>query len=435
MNNFPTIPLPNSNGNQPFPLPTLSLEQLEKNWQELLRFHQKIDPRHILPNWLLTRIGQQLKHLQNDPLLSESQVQRFHQTIEQLRSYLHQFQIFSVNRQLLHEFQKKQRKQNKATLPAPLNKQHYIAAQAYEKQLLKDFTRAAYWSGDISHTVSQFDYYVRQMQQQIEAPPPEAFKTSAELELFTSHQAGIDAIQTNKSDKKDPVTLYVKSQITAVPRLEPERMEQIKQGYFFLQNEVMRNYIKRLPHRLTKPLAILLKTLKSGHRIHINHALQNLKKYIKPMIIDEPKNFSTAPQRLIRMLGHAEPLSTVVIQVNNEEVTKLRADIVGDFRLDDITLKFGENIITCYSAEYFFLDNVPLILHLHFEESYPFIGRNDPLTQKLFQKEELNMIIKCQICGNFQYDFSIEETDGYCTIMDCDGSEFWNHHEPRFWSF
>lgn len=210
-------------------------------------------------------------------------------------------------------------------------------------------------------------------------------------------------------------------------------LNQLKKGYFYLKQLELNDYIANKENKFTNILKVFQAALLQQNQLQITYALGEIKKLVQNTIITTPTNYSKLYQKLLILKGLSEPNTTVVIKVNNNTKYQTLVNNKGEFAIFDIPLTFGDNSILYQNKEFGFLDDCPQFLHLFVEQVYPFSGLHDPVTQKIFEKNEIQIILRCKTCLNFMYDFSVSENNQSCTIPNCYGKTFYNFEENEFW--
>ena len=166
----------------------------------------------------------------------------------------------------------------------------------------------------------------------------------------------------------------------------------------------------------------------------IDEALRKTKGTIYHQRIAKIYNY-IGPLRSIlkRLRADRQTKITTRGKLNDKQKIKLEVDKIGAFYLENLELNFGENTIIYENESFGFLLEKPSILTVQLNKIHLFLGRYDPLTQKAFEIQELNDIVRCKDCRNFLYDFSVEENEGRCMIKNCESKAFYNAKNAKFW--
>ncbi len=232
----------------------------------------------------------------------------------------------------------------------------------------------------------------------------------------------------------DYVSHFFQQNPSMTSDLNRNHLEQIRQAFHRMKGEEIKAYIDGREYPYTTVLNQLQQALLSMEEAPIKESLKGLKQRVQPFIINTPINYQTLHDKVIHIQGTAEPNSIVCLNINYQSELQQRVDANGQFEFKHVELNFGKNTIIGHNKDFLFLDNFRYYLHLDLERNYRFMGRIDPMTQKGFQADEVDMIWRCQTCRNFMYSYSVSENHGYCTYPNCSSRNFEQQSDTGFWT-
>jgi len=400
-----------------------SVYSLRKAYNSLLVSWQKADSHQLINTRLLDELEQQilvLESRQQAENILQARLIYIEEQIVKLKAYLVDFKRFKEQtiaffEEISHTLQTTTTEDAKTV---GLHNSYYSTIQTQAKQLFDDFEAGRYWRSGIAASVDLLLQYIESCKywQSKEAPvfsPPNKILHESLMP---------DSTVQNYLNKLGATALY-----------DAKHLSVIKQAYYDLRMLTLIQRVRKGVHPLEKPLNRLRAALKAPSRANVRQALQYLSKYVKPTIIINPQNFSTVKQKVLDITGTTEPNTQVSIIVNKMATHTVKANAKGVFLFKTIELEFGSNKIQYYNHVYHFLQQRYPVLHLNVITDYLFMGLHDPLTQKAFEQDEIELIVRCASCHNFMYDFAIEENEGYCAMPKCGHKQFYRQGDPNFW--
>lgn len=403
------------------PIAKYHLGKLIEAYQELLNIRASVDEQGIIAVEIFHGIEGKLKYLQQLDTASPAQIKSVENQLIHLKHYLQQFNRYG---QLSKGFFQKADENFEAKILQ--SSYPYLAAKNIARQLFEDFMEGRYFEIGLQKKLEKLEYLIRLFKEQM--PSLKAKIPIDDLDIF---QPVREAAINTEFDLKT----YLNEKIDTSPnRISASRIKQIKEGYYYLYTKSLRYQIEGKTHKLAKRLELLETGLRKQNENVIYKALRLIQQLVQPTAITSPTNYINTQQKLIKLTGTSEPDSTIILKVNQER--PLRTVVAEDksFFFDDIELQFGDNNLICYNRDFLFLDNHKYHIHIHLERHYPFIGMHDPLTQKEFQENEAQIIVRCMTCRNYEYDFSVEENEDRCVFPKCEGKEFWTWEDREYWA-
>ncbi len=402
------------------PIVKFHLSKLAEAYQELLKIRSSVDEHGIIAVEIFHGIEKEFKYLRELEEPSSAQVKSLEKRLIQLKHYLQQFDRYS---QLSKSFFQKITSQIDSQILQ--SSYSYLAAKNRARQLFEDFRDGRYFDIGLQKGVDQLRHFIDLFRAKM--PSLNTQVPIGDLDIFQPIRQNSD----EEFDLKD----YLSKQIDTSPnKISVDRIKQIKDGYYYLYSKSLAYQIQGKEHKLAKRLTLLETGLRKQNEQVIYKALRLIQQLVQPTAITSPTNYINTQQKLIKLTGISEPDSTIILRINNNRPLRVVVDQDQNFVFEDIELQFGDNTLICYNQDFLFLDNHKYHLHIHLERHYPFIGMYDPLTQKAFQENEAQIIVRCKICKNYEYDFSVEENNNRCVFPKCDGKEFWNWEDREYWS-
>lgn len=412
------------------PIEKYHLSKLTEVFQELLKIKSSVDPEGIIAVAIFHRIEEGLAEMHKTISPSLIRLKSIETELIRLKHYLEEFDQYS---RLSKRFFKETNQKFDANVLQ--SSYPFLAAKNIARQLFEDFMEGRYFTIGLKKSIDQLKHFMRLFWKQNSLP--EAKIPIDKFEIF-------EQVYQKENEGDFDLNAYLSEYIDTTPnKISATRIKQIKGGYYHLYRKALVHLIekkedvkgkqKEEDYKLAKRLALLETGLRKQNEQVIYKALRLIQQLVQPVAILTPTNYTNTQQKLIKLTGISEPKSTMVLLINNQPPLKV---VVGDdqkFVFDDIELQFGDNTLICYSQDFLFLDNHKYHLHIHLERHYPFIGMYDPLTQKAFQENEAQIIVRCTTCRNYEYDFSVEENNNRCVFPKCEGQTFWNWEDREYW--
>lgn len=393
------------------------IQQLKEQYTELERFKRKIDPDSNIRPELFLQIAHQIKAISHTKIAAQDQLQHIVEQLKKLQDYLSQFEAF---RRMSLTFFEETKSVSKIIRQTSIP---YIAAKEYFRQIFENFKKGDYLQTGLYASIQLMEQYIEQFYQQ----------TAEKINDAPFSQITLSSPSQNRISDLPALKQYIATNTSLTPDIASARMIEITKGFFTLKRKELYLATTGKEYKLSKRLELLKHTLIKGDTEQIITALRTLSNMVHVTQLLSPINHSTTPKKLIAVTGTTEPATKVTILLNKKTSMETLADKKGAFIFEEVELEFGDNTIEYQNNELFFLAQQKGILHLKLETSYPFLGLHDPMTQKAFQPSEAAIIIRCQTCQNFMYDFAMEENNGECAIPKCDGREFVNIDDTEFW--
>lgn len=387
-----------------------SLQRLQTSFQNLQKLKQQLDPDEVITPNLLEDIQKRLAILIPEKLTKTVFLQ-LQQQLTALYQYLYQFNTFQqLARTFFQETQLHFAHIKEEVL-------HFHAFKACAEQLFMDFRKGKFWRTGMDAVIEQLQYHIAQFYetvgQHVNTPVAKSL-------LITTLK------QINWKD-------WAKEHLLPEVDANSHRFTQIRDWYHHHNDLLLKDLIGQKDNDLAPYLARLRKVLPKGDTITIREALDAFRKVVLPTRLLEPDGTQTLTSQLVDFKGEAEPHSLVRLVVNGSRTLETIVNQQGYFNFPEVRLTFGENKIEYYNHHFHFIDNEKHQLNVYVETNYPFLGRQDPLTQKAFEIHESKEIIRCTTCKNYMYDYSVEEKEGECTLLWCDGKEFHQVSDKEFW--
>lgn len=402
------------------------IKKIVLSYKELLQLRQQNDPDHCINNTPFEDLKKDIEKLKNKTEISQKRKAILEQKISSLQAYLREFATFdrlqNKRAQLTHNLPKE-------TLHKSIN---YIAMDRYAAQLTEDFGAANYLRSGIAPSIQRFKFHFEKF-------IDKHFKNTTHLKNKKSNilnevlEKSLFEKITHK-DNYENVFTYVQHNFSDTLELPASKVLQLKRGYHLHHQKVVEDEILGKKNKLKEPLDLLKKAFMTGNNAQYQKAILSLQRTIKSINIQTPNNYASVRHKLLNILGTTEPNSAINLIVNNSRNFEAMATNAGEFKFEDIELRTGENLLIFFNQKYALIDDRQYHLHISLSLDYPFMGLYDPLTQKAFATNEIDMIVRCQTCGNFMYDFSVEDNDDDCTFPKCNGRKFAGHQQPAFWS-
>ncbi|MEZ4884519.1 MAG: hypothetical protein R3E32_07330 [Chitinophagales bacterium] len=392
------------------------LSKLTEVFQKLLTIRDTVDVEGIIAVGLFHKAEQQLGYLYQLEEPSSVQIKSLENDLILLKRYIQHFEEYS---QITKQFFQKDSQQIDVSILQ--SSYPFLVAQKIARQLFSDFIEGHYFDIGLQKSIDQLKHFIALFWRQIPSSKPKI--PINELEIFQ-----------DTGDADFDLKTYLSERIDTTPnKISSTRIKQIKEGYYFLYQKSLIYQIQGKEYKLAKRIKFLGAGLRKQNEEVIYKALRLIQQLVQPTAITSPTNYTNTQQKLIRLAGTSEPDSIIILIINDQRPIKILVDKNGDFAFDDIELVFGDNILICYNHDFLFIDNHKYHIHIHLERHYPFIGMHDPLTQKGFQENEAQIIVRCTTCKNYEYDFSVEENNNRCVFPKCEGQEFWNWEDREYW--
>lgn len=398
----------------------LTLVQLQETYQKILDYKEEIDEEDIISPTPFLSIEQALDHLEKAKKHEAAQLGDVYDYLIQLDNYLKQFELYkNITLQFFSKLDDYTKKYVQQSI-------HYIGIENFTKKLFEDFSEGRYIQTGVQLSIDLLQQHIKKFTDNYQQFQVKENRKKARL---------FDELQKYRDEVDENATLfdYIKRIVPPSPNLSKERLAAIKLGYKTQQKKVLRDLIDHKPNKLARPLHRLKQALSSGRTDLLQNALNKLAKVIAPTIIKEPINHAHLKNKLIDVKGTAEPGSRMTMRVNKKLPVSIIVGNQGGFIFNRVELDFGDNTILCYNKDFDFLPNHKYLLHVHLKKNFPFLGLHDPLTQKSFDINEVESVVKCTTCGNFMYDFSVEDNSGICAFPKCKGKQFYKPADTQFW--
>lgn len=406
------------------PLHKYHLQKLTEVFQELLKIKDSVDKDDIISAEIFAEAERDLSHLKTLTNPSNDAIEYLEQDLIQLKHYLLQFKEYSKYTKAFFE------KINKELKDSNLQSSHsYLTVQNLARQIFDDFSEGKYFKVGLEYSINQIKHFMKVFWRQVPN-----LKTKAPMDELPIFQTAYQVQQQQEEPEVFDLQTYLSKHLDTRPnRIAASRITQIKEGYYRLYHKVLTDKIYDKSYKLEKRLKFLEMGLRKQNEEIIYKALRLIQQLVQPTAIKSPMNYLNTQQKLIKVIGISEPNSTMVLIINKQKPLKTIVAADQSFEFDDIELEFGDNTLICYNQNFLFLDNHKYHLHVHLERHYPFIGMYDPLTQKAFQENEAQIIVRCTTCRNYEYDFSVEENNNRCVFPKCEGRTFWNWEDTEYW--
>ncbi|MGB1204343.1 MAG: hypothetical protein ACPG5B_01785 [Chitinophagales bacterium] len=388
----------------------ISIKKLKSEF-DVLRLHKKkIDPQNIINLQIFDNFEQKYhKTVQNSDFLPKK-LKNLQNELQALSTYLGHFSIFLG---LYEQFLEQEKIAEKDVA--------FYQASSFINLTLESFTKGK----DVEIGVIEQIELLRNAITNLRKKPTKlenALDKNEKLPLFNNFKASnakINAFVAEKKIYKNP--------------LSPAKFAKLKNAYDILKQDMMQYLIKREAYRYRFFMQYFCDALQSNDVPKMQVFLNRAKKEIATTCIEMPKNGAILEEKLVNISGRSEANTYVLLTINNEQKIKTEVDKNGIFHLENIELSFDENVITYENESFGFIEDKPHYLTFQLKKTYLFLGRYDPLTQKAFEVEELNDIVRCESCRNFLYNFSVAENEGNCMIKSCEGKSFYSSKDAQFW--
>ena len=388
----------------------ISIKQLKAEFDALLLHKKKIDPEHIVNLQIFENFEQKYHKTVQNSEISSKKTAFLQNELKALGIYLKHFSLFLG---LYEQFLQREKMAKKDAA--------FHQASHFINIMLETFTEGKYVEIGVIEQIDLLRNALINLQKK-----PENIKKTVEK---SDNIALFDDFETSKSD----ISSYFTEKKLHKNSLSAAEFAKLKKAYDDLKQDMMRHLLLRKKYKYNNLVNAFSKALRSQDAAKMQVFLGKAKKEIVATRIEAPKNKAILDEKLVNISGKGEANSNILLIINNKQKIKLEVDKIGAFYLENLELNFGENTIIYENESFGFLLEKPSILTVQLNKIHLFLGRYDPLTQKAFEIQELNDIVRCKDCRNFLYDFSVEENEGRCMIKNCESKAFYNAKNAKFW--
>lgn len=399
----------------------LNLQQLQYSFAQLCELKQRIDTANILSDAPFVDMKAALMRLADNPIYTENQTIWANNQIEYLADYLRQFEQFIA---LLSQFQ---RAAMGYTWSKVQSATAYSAAQVLVVQMYQAFTTGvAFLSDSIAAQLIALGKELQKIREELRQTPASSPNTDPKLSalsLFLAPNLTVTALlgQTQLPN----------------PQLEQQfaisTICEVKRGYRYWKLQE----ITALLNDQVSPYTAQLNKLSAALRTHapdqLSAALADFADALQPIVLQQPANYTITTQPILALEGTAEPVTKIVVQLNDQLPFEILTDIKGNFKSLDLQLTYGKNTVVLYYRDFVFAHQIKMHYYIMLARNYPFVDQFEPFAKCYPKADDAHSLLQCKVCKHYMYNFSIAENQQSCIFSPCTSTEFWGCFDPEFW--
>ncbi|OWY24545.1 hypothetical protein C7N43_19540 [Sphingobacteriales bacterium UPWRP_1] len=399
----------------------ISATELQNLYAQLLDLKNKADKEGVVAPGRFAILQQQTENLQT-PVTAHRLIY-LHNQLQQFMQYMQQFDRY---KKAVSVFFANHKSNNNFTYEQLLR---YFFIQNLSRRLFDDFCAGNYLETHIEPSINLLlnliAGYVKCESRLMQHPP-----TPADIEKLPVFN--VLKQPTGNLPLKEYVKRFFPNETAFT--FSSKRLGSIAGGFFMLSAYELKDTFLGKPNPFTPLLAQLKEALLTHNHAQVSHVLNKMTQLIPPVIINTPGNNSTTRFKVIDIQGTAPPNSGVILILNNNTQFTTQANEQGFFTFAKTELQSGQNTLQCYSPQYQFLYPSVPVYCITFVAAFPFTGRIDPVTQQPLTETEIESIWRCANCKNYMFSYSVEDNNGVCVILKCNGKTFYNHRQKEFWT-
>lgn len=290
----------------------------------------------------------------------------------------------------------------------------FLALKALIKQTASDFEQGKFWRIGLNDTLQLIEHYAQ-------------------------HLATTDPKQTINTQicQEQPKELTTKHTITTLNnrhiKVTPEELRSLEKGYYFLKFKAIEDNLNGVPNTMNATMQEFKRALINRDIDATSYLLTDIEAQMPVTKITSHHNKEQVTQHTITLRGQAPARSVVVVQINQENPTKIKVNGKGAFIMPNVFLRFGENHIQYYNKSYCFLHHQNHKMTLVLQKEWLFVGKRDPKTRHPLEKHDLVNIIRCRHCKQFMYLQTLLDNRGLCPVEGCFNRGYMMSNEKDFW--